>query len=128
MVAEVRILLLQPKLSELEKEVKGMTIEKGISYLNNQKKKVIESFVKELRKRLGNNIISIRLFGSKVKGDFKEDSDIDMFILVKEKREARNEISDIAADYFWRHRLGVRIDGSQPSDRGSNPRGATNFI
>lgn len=88
-VAEVRILLLQSKLSELEKEVKGMTIEKGISYLNNQEKKVIESFVKELRKRLGNNIISIRLFGSKVKGDFKEDSDIDIFILVKEKREAK---------------------------------------
>jgi predicted nucleotidyltransferase len=76
-------------------------IEKGISSLDNQEKKVIESFVKELRKRLGNNIVSIRLFGSKVRGDFKEDSDIDIFILVKEKREARNEISDIAADYFF---------------------------
>ncbi len=26
----------------------------------------------------------------------------------------------------WRYRLGVRTDGSQPSDRGSNPRSATN--
>ncbi len=25
----------------------------------------------------------------------------------------------------WRYRLGVRMDGSQPSDRGSNPRSAT---
>src|SRR5207247_8508733 len=25
----------------------------------------------------------------------------------------------------WRYRLGVRTDGSQPSDRGSNPRSAT---
>ena len=28
-------------------------------------------------------------------------------------------------DSRWRHRLGVRIGGSQPSDRGSIPRGAT---
>ena len=27
---------------------------------------------------------------------------------------------------MWRYRLGVRTDGSQPSDRGSNPRSATN--
>lgn len=25
----------------------------------------------------------------------------------------------------WRYRLGVRMDGSQPFDRGSNPRSAT---
>ena len=28
----------------------------------------------------------------------------------------------------WRYRLGVRTDGSQPSDRGSNPRSATSLI
>ena len=27
----------------------------------------------------------------------------------------------------WRYRLGVRMDGSQPFDRGSNPRSATTF-
>jgi len=76
-------------------------MKKTVAYLNNKERKVIESFVEELRKRLGDNIVSIRLFGSKVRGDFKKNSDIDIFILVKEKREARNEISDIAADYFF---------------------------
>ena len=28
-------------------------------------------------------------------------------------------------DQRWRYRLGVRMDGSQPFDRGSNPRSAT---
>ncbi len=76
-------------------------MEKKISYLNDKEKKVIESFVKELREKLGDDIVSIRLFGSKVKGDFKEDSDIDIFVLVKEKRKVRDKISDIAADYFF---------------------------
>ena len=34
---------------------------------------------------------------------------------------SRNQIA-------WRYRLGVRTDGSQPSDRGSNPRSATSLI
>ncbi|MEA1964520.1 MAG: nucleotidyltransferase domain-containing protein [Candidatus Aerophobetes bacterium] len=68
--------------------------------MNNKEREVIESFVKELRRRLGDNIVSIRLFGSKVRGDFKEDSDIDIFILVKEKK-VRDKIGDIAADYFF---------------------------
>jgi len=76
-------------------------MEKKISHLNNKEKKVIESFVKELRKKLSDNIVSIRLFGSKARGDFKKDSDIDIFVLVKEKREVRDKISDIAADYFF---------------------------
>jgi len=83
-------------------------IEKGISYLNNQEKKVIESFVKELRKRLGNNIISIRLFGSKVRGDFKEDSDIDIFVLVKEKTlKLRDIIAEIEVDYDIKYNLPI---------------------
>jgi len=74
---------------------------KKINYLNNKEKKVVESFVKELKEKLGDDIISLRLFGSKARGDFKEDSDVDIFILVKEKRKVRDKISGIAADYFF---------------------------
>jgi len=51
---------------------------------------------------LGNEIITIQIFGSKVRGDFEKDSDIDIFILVKRKRDIRDKISDIAADYFFK--------------------------
>jgi len=55
-------------------------VKKKINYLNSKEKKVVKSFVKDLREKLGDDIVSIRLFGSKVRGDFKEDSDIDIFI------------------------------------------------
>jgi len=47
-----------------------------LGFLNNIKKKVIKAFVKELKEKLGNEIITIRIFGSKVRGDFEKDSDI----------------------------------------------------
>jgi predicted nucleotidyltransferase len=72
-----------------------------LGFLNSIEKKVIKAFVKELKEKLGNEIITIRIFGSKVRGDFEKDSDIDIFILVKRKRDIRDKISDIAADYFF---------------------------
>lgn len=80
-------------------------MKKGLQYLNGIEKKVINSFVKELREKLGDNIITIRLFGSKVRGDFEEYSDIDIFILVKQKGYVRDKISDIAADYFFEYNV-----------------------
>jgi len=46
--------------------------EKELIYLNNKEKKVLESFVKEIREKLGDDILDIRLFGSKVRGNFKK--------------------------------------------------------
>ena len=37
---------------------------KGMHYLSKSERRVIESFVKELREKLGDEIISIHLFGS----------------------------------------------------------------
>jgi predicted nucleotidyltransferase len=54
-------------------------------FLNKLEKKIVMLFVKELKEKLGNDIITIRLFGSKVRGDFGKDSDIDIFILIKRK-------------------------------------------
>jgi predicted nucleotidyltransferase len=80
----------------------GSIGQKSLEYLlSENEKRVLRSFVKEIREKLGNEILDIRLFGSKARGDFKEDSDIDIFILVK-KKKARDKISDIAADYFFK--------------------------
>lgn len=81
---------------------------KKISYLNNKERKVIESFVKELRKKLGDDIVFIRLFGSKAKGNFKEDSDIDIFVLVKEKTlKVEDTIAEIEVDYDIKYNLPI---------------------
>ncbi len=44
-------------------------MKRKFGYLNNTEKKVVQSFVKELREKLGNYIVTIQLFGSKVRGD-----------------------------------------------------------
>jgi predicted nucleotidyltransferase len=72
----------------------------GLQYLNKKEKEAVNSFVKELREKLGGYILNILLFGSKVKGDFDRDSDIDIFILAREKGDIRDTVSDIAAEYF----------------------------
>ncbi len=77
----------------------------ALGFLNKREKKVIKSFVKELKENLGNEIITILLFGSKVRGDFEQDSDIDIFILVRKRAVIRDKISDIAADYFFEYNI-----------------------
>ncbi|HUU63330.1 MAG TPA: nucleotidyltransferase domain-containing protein [Dehalococcoidia bacterium] len=44
------------------------------------------SFIKELGENLGDEMLSVSIFGSEARGDFYKDSDIDIFILVKENR------------------------------------------
>lgn len=81
-------------------------MKRGLGYLNKTEREVIGSLVKELKEKLGDEIISIRLFGSKVRGDFYEDSDIDIFILVKEKTlDIREKVSDLTADYIFNYDL-----------------------
>lgn len=77
-------------------------MKKGLHYLSRNEKKVVLSFVEELRNRLGNEIIKIVLFGSKIRGDFSEESDIDIFILVREKTsDIRDKVGDLTADYIF---------------------------
>ncbi len=75
-------------------------MKKELRYLKKMERKVINSFVKELRERLGNEIVSVWIFGSRIKGDAKEDSDIDIFVLVKEKTaNISEELAEITANY-----------------------------
>lgn len=77
-------------------------MQKKYEYLTKKEAQVVSSFVKKLKEKLGNEIVFIKLFGSKVRGDFTKDSDIDIFILVKRKKGVRDKISDISAEYFYK--------------------------
>ena len=67
-----------------------------------REKEAITSFVKELRDKVGDDIVTIRLFGSKARGDSKKDSDIDIFILLKKKNlEISDKIGEITANYIF---------------------------
>ncbi|MDI6766052.1 MAG: nucleotidyltransferase domain-containing protein [Bacteroidota bacterium] len=64
--------------------------------LKPQEYKAINIFSKRLKKALGKQLISVQLFGSKARGDFHKDSDIDIYIVVREKSmKVRDKIFNI---------------------------------
>lgn len=72
---------------------------KNLKYLTNIEKEALERFVKLIRNTLGKALIKVEIFGSKVRGDYTESSDIDILIIVKERSlEVMDRIGDIAAE------------------------------
>ena len=85
-------------------------MKRDLRYLDKTEKNVIDAFIKELRENLGDEIVSIRLFGSKVRGDFHVESDTDIFILIKEKTpDIREKVSGLAADYIFDYDIPLSI-------------------
>ena len=67
--------------------------------LNKQEEKVVRRFAEKIKGSLEDNIVFLELFGSKVRGDFSSDSDIDILLVVKKKTpEVRDAIFDILFD------------------------------
>ena len=71
---------------------------------NNINHKAIKEFLQLLREAEGDNLLRVVLFGSVARGDNNEDSDIDVFILLKnydktgaEKVAIKERILDIAS-------------------------------
>jgi len=71
-----------------------------LRYLGKRERKLVSSFVKELEENLGDYILNIRLFGSKVRGDFHRGSDIDIFVLVEERT---SDIEDMVSEIEVNH-------------------------
>jgi predicted nucleotidyltransferase len=62
-------------------------------------RQAINAFSRRLKKLLGKQLVSILLFGSKARGDFKKDSDTDIFILVRNKmNDVNDKIAQVTAD------------------------------
>ena len=51
--------------------------------LDKIRERLLESFLERLQEREGDNLLRVVLFGSVARGDAKEDSDIDVLVLVK---------------------------------------------
>lgn len=60
------------------------------------------AFVDRLRQRYGDDLLRVRLFGSKARGDFHEESDFDLLIVMRiesgDYRRRWNELVDLAWD------------------------------
>jgi len=74
--------------------------------LNETEEKAVKEFRDILLERFGENIKMIRLFGSKARGDYTTESDIDVLIYVKAGDfKLRSNISDITSKIFLKHEV-----------------------
>ncbi|MDR3264408.1 MAG: nucleotidyltransferase domain-containing protein [Synergistaceae bacterium] len=53
------------------------------------REKSLEAFVEKLKAQEGENLLRVVLFGSVARGDSREDSDTDVFVLLKEGEKAK---------------------------------------
>lgn len=58
---------------------------------------ILDRFTRNLRQEFGDNLVLVKLYGSKARGDWQDESDIDIFIVVEDKtRRIERIIRDFA--------------------------------
>lgn len=60
-------------------------------------KSAIKQATKKLKKLLGEDLITVLAFGSRVRGDFSQDSDFDILVVVKKRTF---DVIDLINDFF----------------------------
>ena len=71
----------------------------SLPFLKPVVKDTLREFVRRLKEAEGANLLRVVLFGSMARGDFDEESDTDVFVLLREgKRAEKNRVSDIAVN------------------------------
>jgi len=64
----------------------------------------VSDFAERVRARLGERLVGLRLFGSKARGDAREDSDIDIAVIVSGDRLAAEDTAiDVAFEVNLAH-------------------------
>lgn len=79
-----------------------------LRYLSAKEKKALAEFKEKLLQKLGKEVLVLKLFGSKVRGDFKKwpDSDIDILVVLKQNSPEKEEfIMDISFDMFLKYEV-----------------------
>lgn len=68
-------------------------------HLTGPDSQALDGFTRAVRERLGANLVGLKLFGSKARGDAAPDSDLDVLVVVNGRRlEAEDQVLDIAFD------------------------------
>ena len=94
-----------------------MNIENLIDELKNEVdySKIAKELLKRLKKRLsrkGVKSVKLVVYGSRVRGDYRWDSDLDILVLVKSdkiSRKIRNIVSDEAFEISWKFQIPVNV-------------------
>lgn len=76
-------------------------LDMDLNHLSELERQGIGQFVSRVRANIGDNLISMRLFGSRARGEGSENSDLDVLVLVKTLDiQIKHAIWDIANDIF----------------------------
>lgn len=79
--------------------VSSISAEEALARLDPEERTWVEAFRDRVRRELGERLRDLRLYGSKARGDWHEESDIDLLVLVEGlDEEARDQIWVIAHD------------------------------
>ena len=62
----------------------------------------VDAFLSRLRGRYGSRVVDVRLFGSQARGEAREDSDVDVLVLLDHvEPDDDRAITDMASDLIW---------------------------
>ena len=71
--------------------------------LNKREKQAVKAFVAAIRKSLKDEVLEIKIFGSKVRGDYSKDSDIDILLVLRERGK-------LSIDNIYEELLAVELE------------------
>jgi len=83
----------------------------GDPFLSLNKKEIaaLSEFKNALQKKAGREIRSVTLFGSKARGDYKKNSDIDMLAIVTHRKKAELIIYSIVAEILEKYYVDLSV-------------------
>lgn len=68
-------------------------------YLTDSEKQGVRAFAEKVKRLLGSSLLEFSVFGSKVRGDFDQESDIDILVVIEDEDwRVREEVVKIASD------------------------------
>ena len=69
-------------------------------------RRALDAFAQGVRMRFGDRLDALTLFGSRARGEGRDDSDLDILVLAKDlSRKERRDILDLGADVGLEHHL-----------------------
>ncbi|MEK7852862.1 MAG: nucleotidyltransferase domain-containing protein [Planctomycetota bacterium] len=80
----------------------------SLNHMSKTERRAIERFGDDVKSRLGDYVVRMSVFGSKVRGDFRETSDIDVLVIVKERSlRVMDQIAEITSDLNIKYDLSI---------------------
>jgi predicted nucleotidyltransferase len=80
----------------------------NLDHMSKAERYAIEQFGETVKSRLGEYVIKISVFGSKVRGDYLATSDIDVLVIVKERSlHVMDQIAEITSDLNIKYNLSI---------------------